>query len=407
MTAAIPGELLLDREVLDDPYPFYARLRREAPVWRVPGTEVFVVTTFDVVAEATARVGDFSSSMRCLLYRDDAGLPARLAFGGEDGVQTLATADPPIHTVHRSVVFPELMAKRMVSLDPEVAEIAERCITSALDEGDTDFMRTVGNVLPITMVSRLIGFQNSDPARLLQAAFDGTRMVSGSMPLSELNDLMVRSGEIGAWIAEQLEAVAGAPGENLLGTVARGIYSGDLQLEEGIVTLQTLLSAGGESTSSLLGNAVRILAEHQELQDELRTSPGKIPAFVEEAVRLESPFRHLTRSVPHDTTLGDVAIPAGSTLMLFWGAANRDPAEYEAADRVDIHRASPRHRLAFGRGIHHCVGAPLARLEARIVLTMLLDRTRSITLDPTQAPRWVESLQSRRHECLPVRLAPN
>jgi len=406
VTVDIPATMLLDREVLDDPYAFYRRLQREAPVWQVPGTEVFVATTFDTVADATARVADFSSNMRCLLYRDDAGLPARLAFGGEDGVETLATADPPIHTVHRSVVFPELMAKRMASLEPEIAEIADLCITDALDQGDTDFMQAVGNVVPITMVSRLIGFEGSDPARLLQAAFDGTRLVSGSMSLGELNDLMVRSGEIGDWIAGQLEAVADAPGENLLGTVARGIQGGDLQVQEGIVTLQTLLSAGGESTSSLLGNAVRIVAEHEELQAELRATPAKIPAFVEEAVRLESPFRHLTRSVPHDTTLGDVAIPAGSTLMLFWGAANRDPAEYDSADQVDLTRASPRHHLAFGRGIHHCVGAPLARLEGRVVLTMLLERTRSITLDPERAPRWVESLQSRRHEYLPVRLAP-
>jgi len=92
VTVDIPATMLLDREVLDDPYPFYRRLHREAPVWQVPGTEVFVVTTFEMVAEATARVTDFSSNMRCLLYRDDAGLPARLAFGGEDGVETLATA---------------------------------------------------------------------------------------------------------------------------------------------------------------------------------------------------------------------------------------------------------------------------------------------------------------------------
>jgi cytochrome P450 family 144 len=406
VTVDIPATMLLDRQVLDDPYPFYRRLHREAPVWQVPSTQVFVASTFETVADATSRVADFSSNMRCLLYRDDAGLPARLSFGGEDGVQTLATADPPIHTVHRSVVFPELMAKRMASLESEIAEIAERCITRALDDGDTDFMRTVGNVVPITLVSRLIGFRDSDPDRLLQAAFDGTRIVGGSVSLSELNDLMVRSGEIGTWIAEQLEGVAAAPSENLLGTVARGIQTGDLQMQEGIVTLQTLLSAGGESTSSLLGNAVRILAERQDLQAELRQSPEMVPAFVEEALRLESPFRHLTRSVSADTKLGDVDIPAGSTLMLFWGAANRDDDEYEAADQVNLQRPAPRHHLAFGRGIHHCVGAPLARLEGRIVLTRLLEETNSITLDPAQAPRWIESLQTRRHECLPVLLVP-
>ena len=94
MSAAIPATMLLDSGVLDDPYPFYERLRTEAPVWRVPGTDVFVASTFEMVADATARVQDFSSNMRYLLYRDEAGLPARLSFGGDTGVQTLATADP-------------------------------------------------------------------------------------------------------------------------------------------------------------------------------------------------------------------------------------------------------------------------------------------------------------------------
>jgi len=403
LTAEIPGALLLDPEVLDDPYPFYERLHREAPVWQVPGTEVFVASTFETVADATARVADFSSNMRCLLYRDEHGLPARLAFGDAGG-QTLATADPPIHTVHRSVVFPELMAKRMASLEPEIAGVTADCIARAIDEANTDFMGTVGNVVPITMISQLIGFQGSDLAQLLQTAFDSTMMVGASATLYELNALMLRSMETGAWIADQLAAVADDPHDDLLGTVARGIASGALQHQEGVTTLQILLSAGGESTTSLLGNAVRILADQPELQEAIRANPKLVAPFVEEVLRLESPFRHLTRSVPADTTLGDVEIPADATLMLFWGAANRDPGEYDAPSEVVLDRPTPRHHLAFGRGIHHCVGAPLARLEGRIVVTMLLAQTSNIALDAAKQPKWVRSLQARRYELLPIRL---
>ncbi|MDQ1431106.1 MAG: hypothetical protein QOF40_1708 [Actinomycetota bacterium] len=406
MTSSIPPTMLLDPDVLDDPYPFYGRLHREAPVWRVPGTEVFVASTFATVADATARVTDFSSNMRCLLYRDEHGTPARLSFGDDTSSQTLATADPPVHTVHRSVVFPELMAKRMASLEPEIAEVAGECIARALDESNTDFMATVGNVVPITLISQLIGFQGSDLAQLLQTAFDSTMMVGASVSLDELDALMIRSAETGAWIADQLSAAAEEPADDLLGTVARGIASGALQPQTGATTLQILLSAGGESTTSLLGNAVRILAERPVLQDEIRRDLERVPAFVEEVLRLESPFRHLTRSVPADTTLGGVDIPADSTVMLFWGAANRDPDEYDAAGELVLDRQAPRHHLAFGRGIHHCVGAPLARLEGRIVLTMLLALTSSITLDPERPPRWVRSLQARRHELLPVQLEP-
>jgi cytochrome P450 len=260
--------------------------------------------------------------------------------------------------------------------------------------------------VPITLTSRLIGFRGSDLDRLLQAAFDSTSLLGATLSFQQLQTLMLRSADLGAWIADQLATAADQPGDDILGAVARGIASGALGLPEGIGTLLTLLSAGGESTTSLLGNSVRILAEREDLQDQLRRQPELIPAFVEEALRLESPFRYHLRSVPENTVLGDVDIPAGATVLLFWGAANRDPAEYERPDEVVLGRQVPRHHLAFGRGIHFCVGAPLARLEGRIVLTQLLEQSSSVTLDPEQPPRRVESLMVRRHERLPVRVVP-
>jgi cytochrome P450 len=117
---------------------------------------------------------------------------------------------------------------------------------------------------------------------------------------------------------------------------------------------------------------------------------------------VESPFRFLARHTTHDTELGDVEIPAGTTVLLFWGAANRDPDEFDAPSEVRLDRRIPRHHLAFGRGIHNCVGAPLARLEGRTVLSVLLERTSSFRLDPDRPPQWFDSLQVRRHHSLPV-----
>ncbi|GMU78304.1 MAG: putative cytochrome P450 [Acidimicrobiia bacterium] len=403
----IPGTLLLDPEVLEDPYPFYDRLRREAPVWRVPGTDVFVVSSFAAVAEVTGRVEEFSNHVLRLLYRDEHWLPQPLAFG-DAAFQALASADPPRHTVHRRTVFPDLVARRMLSLESEVDEIAAGCIEQLVGRGQGDFMADVGNVVPITMISRLIGFHGSDPQRLLQAAFDSTLMIGVTMTLDELLDLVAKSDDIGSWISEQLTAGEAGQADDgvLLGTIARGVSDGAMTHEEGVIILHTLLSAGGESTTSLLGNAVRILAERPDLQQQLRDDPTLVPAFVEEAVRLESPFRFLLRSVPADTTLDGVDIPADATVLLFWGAANRDPDEFDHPDDVILDREVPRHHVAFGRGIHHCVGAPLARLEARTVLTRLLDETSSITLDPDDPPRRVPSLLVRRHETLPVIVVP-
>jgi len=400
----IPGTLLLDPQVIDDPYPLYQRLRVEAPVWEIAGTGLFAVSTYELVADATARPDAFSSNLECLLYRDDQGLPCRLSFGDAAG-QALATADPPTHTLHRSTVFPELVARRMEELEPDIVGIAEDCVTRALDQGTVEFMAAIGNVIPITMISRLIGFRDSDLAQLLRAAFDSTAMLGSTLTIDELMDHIARTGEIHTWITEQLAIALNDPVDDLLGAVARGVNGGVFSEFEANGVLHTLLSAGGESTASLLGNAVRMLAEQQELQAHLRHHPELIPTFIEEALRLEPPFRYHMRSVHDDTALGPAEVPAGSTVLLLWGSANRDAAEFERPDEVDLERKVPRHHLAFGRGIHHCVGAPLARIEARTVLTVLLERTASITLDPDDAPRWVDSLMVRRHEHLPVRLA--
>jgi cytochrome P450 len=402
-TVDLPGTLLLDPRVIDDPYPFYRQLREDAPVWEASSTGLFTVSTFELVSEVTNRVDDFSSNITRLFYRDDVGLPCRVSFG-EDVGQVLATADPPAHALHRGTVFPELVAKRMETLESDVVEIANGCIDRALADATVDFMGVVGNIVPITMISRLIGFEDSDLDQLLQAAFDSTEMLGGTLSLDELGALMARSLEVQTYIAGQLSAAMTAPRADLLGAVARGLAGGIFEEPGARVMLQTLLSAGGESTTSLLGNSVRILAEDQTLQDRLRAAPEQIPIFVEEALRIESPFRFHMRSVPKDTTLGGVDIPAESTLLLLWGSANRDPAEFEHPDQIDLERRTPRHHVGFGRGMHHCVGAPLARMEARIVLTSLLERTQHVSLDPNTAPQWVDSLMVRRHARLPVQL---
>jgi cytochrome P450 len=404
MTHGISGTLLLDPKVIDDPYPFYRELHAHAPVWEIPGTGLFTVATFRLVAEAAGRVEDFSSNLRCLLYRDAAGAPGRLSFG-DAGAQALATADPPAHALHRSTVFPELVAKRMATLEPDIADLASVCVTRALDSGTpVDFMTRIGNVVPITMTSRLIGFHDADIDQLLSAAFESTAMLGSALSYDELMELINRTGEIQTWLAGQVATAKQEPGDDILGAVARGVNDGVFGDLEAASILHILLSAGGESTTSLLGNAVRLLAEDQDLQQHLRRSPEQIPRFVEETLRLEPPFRYHMRHVPKDTTLGGVDIPAGATVLLLWGAANRDAAEFERPDEVNLERRVPRLHMAFGRGIHHCVGAPLARIEARTVLTVLLERTAGITLDPEDPPQWAKSLMVRRHEQLPVRL---
>jgi cytochrome P450 len=397
----LTAAMLLDPAVLQDPYDFYATLREQAPVWRVPGADVVVISSFALLLEAVTRPEDFSSTMTCLLYRDSDGLPARLAFG-DAATPTLAAADPPVHTIHRRAVFPELVARRMRTLEDDIRALSASTVAKALRENNFDFMPTIGNVVPITVVAKLIGFRDIEPMQLLEAAFDSTTMVGGTMSLDDLNALVTRTGIIQAWITDQVMGVSDTDDDGILLAVRRALDAGTLQIGEVTTILHTLLSAGGESTTSLLGNAVRMLAENPALQQQLRAQPEHVDVFVEEALRLESPFRQMLRSVPRDTTLGGVDIPADSTVLLLFAAGNRDPAQFDNPDSVDLTRGSPKRHLAFGHGIHFCVGAALARIEARAVLNAILEQTRDFSLDPDRAPQWVDSLLVRRHHQLPI-----
>jgi cytochrome P450 len=256
-------------------------------------------------------------------------------------------------------------------------------------------------------VSWLIGFQSEDPMRLLAAAFDSTEMIAATRPLDQVQAAMARTAEIVFWIGEQLQRSVDRGADGILGVAGAAVAAGDLDFNEALVIVQTLLSAGGESTTSLLGNAIHILALDPELQARLRAEPQLVEPFIEEALRLEPPFRHHLRHATRTTEVHGVSIAAGSTVLLLWGAANRDPAEYDRPDEVVLNRPTPKHHLAFGRGIHFCVGAPLARLEAQIVLTELLASTEHFALDPDDPPARVNSLMVRRFDTLPLVAKPS
>jgi cytochrome P450 len=399
----LPGAMLLDPAVVESPYAFYRRLVSEVPVWLVPGTPVVIVSSFAAVTEATNRVEDFSSNLRGLLYRTDDGLPGVLPFDAGVDADALATADPPLHSAHRSAVFPELVARRMATLRPEIEALAESHMTAALSRTPVEFMDDIANAIPIRVVSKLIGFHNEDPDELLATAFGSTAMLAATESVDEIYALMERSLAVFGWMSEQLvDRGSSGAADGILGAVSGAVAAGDLELAAGLTIIHTLLSAGGESTTSLLGNAVYILATTPELQRRLRDDTSLVAPFIEEVLRLESPFRYHLRHVPHTAELRGVTIPAGSTMLLFWGAANRDPAEFVRPDEVVLDRATPRHHLAFGRGIHLCVGAPLARLEAQVILTQFLARTEAFALDLQHSPVRVRSLMVRRFESLPL-----
>jgi cytochrome P450 family 144 len=393
---------LLDEATIQDPYAFYASLRTHAPVWRVPEAPMYLVSTWDLVTEAVGRVDDLSSNLDLLLYTED-GRPAMFdmrPLGAN--IRTLATADPPVHGAHRKLVFPDLVAKRMAGLEPTTRTLAASLLEDSLADCHVEWSSAVANPLPVAVLAELMGFREYDLDTLVGWALDGAQLLAGTCTAAQMAHLTARAAEAGAYLAGELDAAPPEAEAGVLGTLKGGVIDGRLSYEEAVSTLIILLGAGGESTGALVGSCVRLLAERPDLQRRLRADQSAIPAFIEEVLRLESPFRGHYRVARRDLVLGDTEIPRESAVYLLWASANRDPSAFATPDEVVLHREHARGHLGFGRGIHFCVGAPLARMEARVVLEVLLDRTSEVAMDPDRAPKYVSSIFVRRHESLPL-----
>jgi cytochrome P450 len=393
---------LLGAALVDDPYPFYARLRSQAPVWNLPGTDAFFVSRWELVSEAVSRVEDFSNHFRHTLFTEDDGSLGVLSSAG--GPDVFAGADPPVHTEHRKLFQPEFTQKKMMAIETYVTRLADELLDDVLTADHIDAASRLANPLPIqVMAERVIGFQDLDVVELQRWMCAGSRFAGGLLRLDEMAALGTEAAGLAPWVSAQLDDALSSPStENLMGATTTAVHDGVLTRDEAAFNLMVVLGAGGETTTGLIGNAIRVLAERPALQNELRTAPAHVPAFIEEVLRFESPFRFHPKSAPYDTELGGVAIPAGAMVALLWGAANRDEAVFERPDDFILDRPNARLHLGFGRGIHYCIGAPLARLEARVVLGRLLARTRTFVCNDRDQPRWEQGIWMRRHESLPI-----
>jgi len=424
-------------DAIEDPYPFYASLRAHAPVYEVAETGVFLVSTWKLVEEALARHEDFSANLTGMLVTGAGGRPELLLLEGLNTfADTIANADEPEHAVHRAIVQPAFAAELVGALAPELRRRAAERVGAFVAAGGGDFAREVAEWVPTWATARVAGLPLEDFEKLQVWGMTGGDLLAVNVPAARLEALAVQTLEMTGYLDGLLEAAleraragdasrepqgreaaaqrAGAPVElgpverspdSMADRVARAVHAGRLARRHALGILVILLGAGIESTASLIGNAARLLAEHADLQAELRREPGLVPAFVEEAVRLESPFRFHYRVVARASELGGVALRAGQRLMLFWSSANRDESVFERPDEIDLRRRFPRHHMGFGRGIHFCVGAPLARLETQVVLEELLARSSRIELDPARPPRYAPSLFVRRPASLALRVA--
>jgi cytochrome P450 len=271
--------------------------------------------------------------------------------------------------------------------------------------GGGDFA-PIAEVIPARAIGRLLGLPEGDVEKFRTWALMGGDMLAGDIDAERLSFLAAETARMLAYLGEHLErAPLGAREENepsLLLLLADAVQRGEISRDEALGIAMVLFSAGGESTASLLGSAMKHLAGEPVLAERLRSEPELIPAFVEEICRLESPFKFHYRAVRRACELGGYTLEPGDRLMLLWASANRDPAVFADPDTLRLDRAHPRDHMSFGRGQHFCVGAPLARLEARVLLEEVLARTERLDLIPDDPARYTGSILVRRLERLPV-----
>jgi cytochrome P450 family 144 len=408
MTATM-ADPLFDSEVLEQPFSYYAQLRESDPVHLIEGTNAYLVSRLDLIQEIVANPHIYSSQSSEFLYLDESNHPGLRSPGYAAGnvvemPGVLATADPPAHGRQRRVLSGLLSAGAINTREDEFRRLISAALAIKLAPGRLEWMADVAEPLPMVVVARLLGVPESAAPVLKEQGYASVEQISGFVSEERSQLLLQKMMELGPVIDTYAAARASVSPDlsTVIGVCAQAVADGELDDMEAFGILGILLAAGGESTTSLLGTAVRILAEQPKLQDRLRQEPVLISTFVEEACRLDPPFRGHYRQVVVDTTLGGVEIPAKSRLVLLWPAANRGEGLCANPDELDLQRTNPRHHLGFGWGIHLCVGAPLARLEARIVLEELLVQAPRFSIDEGAELHHHKSLMVRRLVTLPL-----
>jgi cytochrome P450 len=399
-----------DLDVVREPHAFYAALRRDAPLYRMPNGAWYLLSRYRDVRDAAMNVEVFSSNLVAVLMQgqEQPDRPELLSVSG--AVDALAIADPPVHARQRKLSNKAFSMRRVAALEPAVRALAESLVDAILPQdgarwSSADWMREVAVPLPMTVIAGLIGLPGEDIPQLKRWSDAAVSLLSGVNTPAQLAECARQAGELAAYFAQRVEEAARTPKDDVLGDLVRACEGSEaLTREEVIAILLQILTAGNESTTSLIGSALLLLLENPDVEARIRADGWLLEPFIEEVLRLESPFHGHFRVVRRDTEVAGQPLPQGSRVMLLWGAANRDGDEFANPDAIDLARRNAKAHLAFGIGIHHCIGAALARLETRVALETLVSRTRALRRSDGKIEH-VPSMLVRCLEALPVELA--
>jgi cytochrome P450 len=373
-----------DFEIDSDPYPVWKRLRDEQPLYYNDRYDFYALSRFEDVDRCSLDWETYISSRGTVLELIKSGMeipPGSIIF-----------EDPPAHHLHRRLLARVFTPRNINALEPKVREFCALSLDPLVGVGRFDFIEDLGAQMPMRTIGMLLGIPEQDQEAIRDRIDDGLRLTESSMPDFEARyDESISQGSV---FEEYIEWRASHPSDDLMTELLQAEYEDEngttrrLSRPEVLGYVNLLAAAGNETTARLIGWTGKVLAEHPDQRAELAERIDLVPNAIEELLRYESPSpvqaRYVTRDVEHH---GGV-VPAGSALLLLTASANRDERRFADADRFDIHRAIDR-QLAFGYGIHFCLGSALARLEGRIALEEVLKRFPAWEID------WDNAVQAR------------
>ncbi len=399
-----------DESLVEDPYPYFEQLRSACPVQRLPHHGVVAVTGYDEATEVYRDVDTFSSCNS--VVGPFATFPVPLEGDDVSDIidryrdqlpmhEHMVTMDPPEHTQERALLMRLITPKRLRDNEEFMWRLADQQLGEFVGDGRCEFISAYTQPFAMLVVADLLGVPEDDHRRFRE--WFGLSRNPGEIGAGEERDPELNAlGWLDDRFAQYIEDRRREPREDVLTHLALATYPDGTtpEVTNVVRTATFLFAAGQETTARLLAAALKHLAEHPELQEELRADRDLIPNFLEEVLRIESPVKADFRLARRPARVGGVDVAAGTPVMLLNGAANRDPRRFECPAEFRIDRPNAQSHIAFGRGNHSCPGAPLARAEGRVSLERILDRMRDIRLSAEHhgppgarhfgyAPTWV------------------
>jgi cytochrome P450 len=410
MTVAAEQKSFFHPEVLTSPFAFYQEHLATEPVYHDKATGLYLVLSHRLVSEATSRTDEFSNNFQAVLSgarSEDPEVKAILDEGWPQ-VDTLLTADPPVHTRFRKLVNLAFSAPRVNKLEAHIREIARDLIDRMLAKDEIEFVRDFAMPLPIRMISEQLGLTHVPPETIKRWTDAFVDRLGGMVPKERELQCAREVVEFQHAIKAQMDLRRASPTDDLLSDLVHAEIDGERPLDDGelLSIVQQLLVAGNETTTATLAEGIILLARNPSELAKPQADPKIIPNMVEEMLRLASASSGIWRVMKADAELGGVTLPRGAMVMMRYAAANRDPERYDEPDRFLADRANARTHLAFGRGIHMCVGNMLSRKEMTVAFEELLPRISGITLTDEAVIAYPPNMMLRGPVSVPVRFEP-